>query len=334
MTITSISDLASNLLLRSNSSRLRGDLSRLVGELSSGRVAARETAVDGSFRAVSAIQQSISRLDAFKISATEAAGFAGAVQDSLGAIHDLTSDLSTAFIAAGGAGTITQASALAEEARQDFTFITNKLNTQYAGRSLFAGATTDRAAVIDGADILNAVKTAVSGATTAAGVAAAVDAWFAPGADFDTIAYLGSDKPLASMQVGSDRSVALQVTAADDEFREMLKGATLAVLVNDGPLVGNAAEQMDLARLAGKTLIAGNEALLDLRASVGLVEERIEAASVANASESSAMTTALLAFVTKDEFDGASELRQIESQIEILYTLTARTSALRLTDYL
>lgn len=334
MTISSISDLATNYLLRSHSSRLKGDLANLVEQLSSGKVSARETAASASFQTIAGVQRSIDNLAAYKNAAVEAAGFASATQDSLSSIYSLTQSLATGLVAAGSAGTITEATVLGQEADQDFAFMVNKLNGQYAGRSLFAGASTDTAALADPDEMLAAIRSATSGATTAADVAAAVDAWFSPGGGFDTVGYVGDSQPLAPMQISADRSVSLQTTAADQEIRDILKGVALAALIEDGPLVGNTDEQLALSTLAGETLLAGNDNLVDLQGRIGLVEERIEDAATANASETTAMKTALAEIVTKDAYDGASEVKQLEAQIEILYSLTARTLALRLTDYL
>ena len=46
------------------------------------------------------------------------------------------------------------------------------------------------------------------------------------------------------------------------------------------------------------------------------------------------MDMALSKIVSSDPYDGAARLKEVQTQIEILYTLTVRTSNLSLMNYL
>ena len=87
MPISSVGDLMTSHLLRAHHANLKGDLSRLVAELSSGRVASVEKAVNGDFRGISGLRQSLTGYSAFKTATSEAAGFAAAQQASLESVR-------------------------------------------------------------------------------------------------------------------------------------------------------------------------------------------------------------------------------------------------------
>ena len=335
MSVSGIGDLATNVLFRSQNTRLQKEMEKTVQELASGQVSVRDTALGGSYRAISGIERSLTRLDAYDLAATEAEGMADAVQFALEDVQQKTGDLSIELMSAGGSGSSESTKAVAKGAAQDFETVIARLNTNYAGRTVFGGVSTDIPAIAEAADIMAALETAISGETNAAGVASAIEAWFAPGGEFDTGGYYtGSSQALAPMNVGADRKVSLEITAADDEFRDTLAGMAMAALIDTGPLEGAPEEQLELASYSGEVLLNANQDLLLMRAGVGAVQESIEDARTEATAERNMMDLALNELLSIDPFDRATKLEQVESQITMLYTLTVRSSGLRLTNFM
>ena len=56
--------------------------------------------------------------------------------------------------------------------------------------------------------------------------------------------------------------------------------------------------------------------------------------AIRNAAEASALQIARNGLVAADPYDTATAIQAVQTQIETLYTLTARLSRLSLTDYL
>lgn len=336
MTINSLGDLATNTLLRNHNARLKADMDRLIQEVGSGQVAIRDTSLGGSYRAISGIERSLERLDAYDLAATEAEGFVDSIQSTLQALQESTGALSITLLTASEAGTTAHSKAVATSARQDFEAAVDRLNGAYAGRSLFGGQATDRPPLAASDDILAALETEIasSGATSAQDIATVISGWFAVGGAFDTQGYLGSSQTLAPMSVNSGRSISLTLTAQDQEFRDTLAGIAMAVMMDSPVISGSSEQQNELASMAGNKLINANQDLIVTRAAIGTQQEAIENAKVEARSERSAMDMALSKIVSSDPYDGAARLKEVQTQIEILYTLTVRTSNLSLMNYL
>ncbi len=331
MAVSSIGDLATSTMLRSQNSRLQSEMETLVQELSSGQVSIRDTALGGSYRAISGIETTLKRLDAYELSSTEAEGFSETMQAALGSIQETTGNLSVELLAAGNSGTAASASATVSGAKQDFEAVISWLNTNYAGRTVFGGVATDTPAIASASDILSDLETeiAASGAATVSDVEAVVRDWFATGA-----AYLGSNQALSPMTVGAGQTVEFDFTAQNQEIQDTLSGIALAIMVDSSSVGFSADQQILLAERAGEILLGANQDLLVSRANVGALQETIENAQAEMVSERTSMDLALNELLTADPYDRATRLSQVETQIEILYTLTVRTSNLNLMNFL
>lgn len=336
MAVSSIGDLATSVLFRGHNSRLRAEMETLVQELTSGQVSIRDTALGGSYRAISGLERSLTRLDAYDLASTEAEGFLDVAQSALGAIQESVGQLSIDLLAAGKSGTAAHAQALASGANEDFQAAIARLNVNYAGRSIFGGQATDTPPLADASTILDAISAEItaSGATTAADVAAVVETWFAPGGGYDTVGYLGSAANLAPLSVGQGRTVPFDLTGTNREVRDTLAGTAMAALIGLPVLSTNPEEQIALAEFAGDKLLNANQNLLSLRADVGAGQEAIEVAQAESRSERTALDLAMADLLAIDTYERATQLEQVESEIELLYAITVRTSNLKLANFL
>jgi flagellar hook-associated protein 3 FlgL len=171
--------------------------------------------------------------------------------------------------------------------------------------------------------------------TTSAGVIAAVDAYFDDvGGGFETTGYLGSANKMSDFRVAEGENAKINVKADDPEIRDVLKAMALGALVSKGALVNDLDARSEILREAGERMISADTKLASVRASVGLVEGQIEDASVRNEAETMALEFARSDLLSIDPFETATELQATQTQLETLYTLTARMARLSLADYL
>lgn len=335
MSLLSIGDLASTFQIRRQSTGLKADLTRLGRELSTGVRTDLGAQVSGDFGPISAIERSLSRIAAYRTSNTEAAGLLDATQIALGTVQELGRDLTPGLLTAASSRDPVMIHATAQDARQKFAASVAALNTRTADRTLLAGAATDRPAMASADAIMAALVVEVGAQTTAAGVAAALDAWFdTPGGGFETLAYLGSGADMGPLTIADGETVRISTRADAPALRETLKAQALAGLIAEGVLDTDRDEQASMIATASERMLAADGLITNLRADIGTIEARIEDASVRNAAEASAYEIARVGLIGADPYSTATELEAVYSRIEMLYTVTARIAGLKFTDYM
>lgn len=335
MTSITIGDLANTFLIKRQTSGLKSEMARLASELTTGQKADLGTSLAGDFGPFAGIERSLRAIAAYTTANSEAAGMLTASQLALENVQSIGRDLSTALLTASSSEDVVLIGATAEDARQKFSAVVSTLNTSMADRTLFGGAATDRPALATGEEMLAEIAAATAGETTAAGIVAAVEAWFDDaGGGFETMGYLGSTSDMGPMLIAEDETVSVGVRADGQVIRDTLKGYALMSLIAGGALAGQVTEQADLAAAAATQLLAADGDITDVRARIGAVEARIEDAQARNAAEKSAYELARTELVGADPYQTATELQAVYAQIETLYTVTARIAGLKFTDYM
>jgi flagellar hook-associated protein 3 FlgL len=332
MSMISLGDLAQTFMLRRQNADLKSDLQRLTTELTTGNDADTGRQVGGDYSPLAGIDASLSRLQGYKATTSEAALMTGAMQTVLNTVEGMASSLGPTLLAASNAGP-TQVNLAAGEARQKLDTAVALYNTDLGGRALFAGVATDGNAVIDVDTLLATLDTEILGATTASDVEARITAWFEGPTGYAATGYLGGSA-LASAAVAPGETASLDFTAADPGIRDTLKSLAMAAMLGRGVLSGDPSARADLARRAGENLISSQTSRTNMAARLGTVEGQVEAASVRNSAEASALGIARNGITAIDPYETASRLEATRQQLEMLYTLTARISRLSLVDFL
>ena len=333
MTLSSIGDLARSFTLRNQVTQLKAELERRSQEVTTGRTGDIGRAVRGDFTPLTALDATLARLDAFRSVTTEAALSTQAMQSALASVSDMSGRLGSTLLSVTGPGNPTSVDAVAKDALAQFRSAVAIFNTRVGDRSLFGGTETRSPALAPADTILDAVVAAAASATTAQDVATAVDAWFADPAGYATLAYTGGPA-LDPLSVAQGEAVPLDATAADAGVRETLRGLALAAILDRGILAGNPAQRAELATAAGAILLEAADVRGALAARIGTAEERIANATTRNSAEATALQIARLGIVSADPYDAATALTEAESQLDTLYTVTARLSRLSLANYL
>ncbi|AZB62282.1 flagellar biosynthesis protein FlgL [Cereibacter sphaeroides] len=333
MSAVSLGDLARTFLLRRQNAALKADVQRLSTEVVTGVAADVRQKTGGDLSALQAIDGSLTVLAARASATGEAASIASALQTGLARLDGLASDMSMKLLSVGNNATAMTTDQLGEEAEEAFRTAVATLNTRVGDRSIFAGTRPQQAAVLDADTILTALDTVIAGATTAADVQTAIEAWFDDPSGYSALAYTGGGRP-ASVTIATGETVALEVTADSSAIRDSLKGLALAAMLNRGALSGAPSERVSLGERAGSALLQGQTARVDLGARLGRAEARIHSATISNAAEVTSLQMARKELLGTDEYETATLLKATQAQLETLYNLTARLSQMSLTDYL
>lgn len=333
MTLVSLGDLAQSFLLRRQTTTVKSDIQRLSTELTTGRVTDTAARLAGDMVPLSGIDTSLARLKGFGAVTSEAALFTGAMQTALGTVDTMASGLGASLLAASGSAAPARLTAVAADARQQFETAVSLLNTRFGDRTLFAGVATANPALMDADSMLTAIEGVVAGAVSAADVATALDTWFADPSGFAATAYSGGP-PLGPMAIAPGEKAQLDISAKDPTIAATLKGLAMAALLDRGLFAGEPKARQDLAQRAGLSLTENQTDRAHLMARLGTVQAQIESASVRNGAEMSSLQLARAALTEADPYETALRLQEAESQLEKIFTVTARMSRLNLVDFL
>ncbi len=329
MTMVSLGDLARSLMLQRQTAAANTRLTRLTQEVATGRHADQAAASGGDLGPLAAIEGSLARLGGWQIAARALSARLETVQASLGALDGIADSLSKTLVSAGASGKDDQVDLAARDAAEYLDAAIGILNARAGEQSVFAGTRSDRAPLIDADALLGALLPRVAGETTAAGVQAAIAAWFDDPAGFDALAYRGGPEQPA-IAVGPGQSVALPVTAADPALKSLLAGLAGAALMDRGVLAGDPAGRRDLATASGEALLTNAAERTMLAARIGVAQGRLAQTQTRNTAEETALGIARSGVVGADPYASAAELEATRTQLETLYTLTARLSGLSL----
>lgn len=335
MPLQSIGDMAQSFALRRQSVELNRQMDRLTQELSSGVVSDIPRHLSGNLLELADVERDLRVLDARRDVARIAATDAEVMQTALSRVQATTRDLATTALTAGYTAGDVQLSIVTTEARGVLETITGALNSSVAGRALFAGNTTDTAPMAGADVVLGALKNALTGATDTNDIRSRLDTFFDdPAGGFATMAYKGGTDGLTPRDLGAGESVALDIRGDDPALRAVMKQTALIAILDEPSLGLSQQDRRDLIGTAGETLLGGQDNLTGLRANLGFAEDRIAQAESRISAGLASLSIARNNLLSVDMPSTAVELEQVQSQLEILYTLTARSARLSLVNFL
>jgi flagellar hook-associated protein 3 FlgL len=257
------------------------------------------------------------------------------MQTVFGQIDRLTDQLGTDLLNAANSENPQILDGLVRESAQRFDAVLAALNTKAGDKTLFAGTATDGAAVASADVILSALESAIAGAgaTSSADIDAAVSEWFSDPGGFATIGYLGNDGA-AALSISAEDKVSLGITAADPALRDTLKSLAMLALVDRGMVISDAITGREVVRRAATSLLQNDSDRAALAGGLGYAQARIEQAQIRNEAESSALQLARSDLLAVDPYEAATRMEAAQTQLETLYSVTARLSRLSLVDFL
>lgn len=332
MAMLSVGDLAQSFLMTRQSTALKSELQRLSNEVTTGVAADAARHLGGDFGALAGIDTSLARLAGYKSVTTDLGLFAGGMQAALGLVDSLASDLGQSLLAGATTSPPSRIDALGVEAAQKLESVVSGFNALLGDRSLFAGTATATTPLPNAGALLTTLEGIVASARTADEVDTALTEWFAAPTGF-AVAYRGGP-PMASVSIGPGEAVHIDITAADPAVRDTLKGIAMAALLDRGILADQPSARAAIVKRSGEILSQSQTDRSLLTARLGTFEAQIDRAAQRNSAEASALQIARSDLLSVDGYEAASRLQQTETQLETLYTLTARLSRLNLVNFL
>lgn len=335
MNYGSLSDLGQSMMLRRQGAGLKSTLARLTNELTTGERQDVSSHVRGEFGPLAGLERSLRRLDGFSLGRANLDLRVSGVQTSLGAMQNAISTFGTDLVSATSLEQPDVLDAKLASASSRLNQVASYLNTQVSGEFLFAGVATGEQPLLSGEDILDHVRSIASSASDATDFITQVDAWFSDsGGGFETLAYGGDDTALSGIAISENQEIGFPIKADDETFRSILRNLAVAVTISEGALAITDAEKKDVVAKAGQDLIASEQSLIAMQRDTGVTESLLAEAEIAEGVERGVLESARSKIISADPYETASALEAVQFQIETLYVLTARTSQLRLTDYL
>lgn len=318
-----------------NMQSLRQTLETASRQVATGRADDLATHLNGDLRSFGTLTHKIRMYEALGNSLAENATRYAAAQGALERVSTTVGGTASSLILISDLTDNGSIDVAADLAKRSFLDVVTTLNGTAGGQFLFSGQAHTTAPLAPGTDILAALGTAASTATTSADVVAAVDAWMAasPGG-YGDLAYLGSASLgpgfLSAAGVSSD----FPVTADHAAIRDVISGLALGALAANGLLAGDPGEQANLLRTSAERLMTAQSGLLASRSAIGSHQEAIENNQAEIETTSSALKKSQADMVAIDPYEAATSLEATRQQLETLFAMTARLSGLSLTGYL
>ncbi|MEP1767133.1 MAG: flagellin [Sulfitobacter sp.] len=334
MNISSLGDLARSFSMQSRTTEIKADIQRLTEELSTGQVADVRSATSGKTAYVIDLESSLKKLDGYDLAVSEAGQFAEGLQTVLTRIGDLTSSFRDTLITSNSSALDTASSTITRAANDTLEDVIGAMNTNYGGRTLLAGIASDTQPIVSSDDILTALTAEITGAGTVDDIILAAENWFNDPAGFVSIGYQGSDTSLSPIALSDSDNAVFDLRGDDPIFLDTLKNLALAAIASDTGLGLSDAEQSELFEKTTNKVIAAQDAVIDAQTLIGFTESRIETISVRQSAERTSLQIARNDILSSDPYVAATELEQVQFQLQSLYTITSRMSQLSLVNYL
>lgn len=334
MPLTSIGDLASSLMLRSRSNQIKQTIATLSEELATGRTHDVHARVGGNYSYIADLEAGILRMEAYAISATETGLRATGMQASLSRANDIATSLSSTFIAASpitGSQTGVHGPAIAQGNLEE---LFNGFNSSVAGSYIFSGTETKSASLASSDQLLDELRTVLTGLTDVGDIFTAAENWFNDPAGFDATIYTGGQNTSTPIQIGDAEQVNLTLRADSPEIKAVIQEVAIAALVDDPSIGLDQASQAELLRLSGERLLSVSNDLTGVQADLGYTEARIEDSLARTSSSRTSLEYAKGSLIAADPYETAVRLEEAQFQLESLYAVTVRNSSLSLVNFL
>jgi len=334
MIYNSYGDLTTHSFLRNRNAELKLDLATLSQEVSTGKKSNLTAELGGDFSYLADIENNLNRIESQTVATNETKLFALSIQDNLTRVQDSTQKMRDDVFSISATMTVTDASRFAAEAERQLDVAISAFNGWAGGRSLFAGTATGTSPLNSTETLMTELISEVSGLTTADDVIQAVKDWFNDPAGFDTAMYKGSTTNISAVEVGDGQKVSLDLRADDPDLKSALQSFAILALVDEAVLGFDGATQKDLARKAGVELSDSTDRLINVQADIGFMEAQLERVSTRNQASKTSLALAFNEIVLADQYEVSSKLKSTETQLEILYTVTARSAQLSLVKHM
>lgn len=247
------------------------------------------------------------------------------VEQTLGGIQDRASGLQTQMLTSLGLGDLYGQSVVARDAKAALDDALSSLNVRHGSRFLFAGDATATQPFLGTDQLLVDIRQIAITATDPANFETLLDDYFnSPTGGWQTTIYQGST-------TSSDPD---GVVATDPALVELISGLAVMAISGSENNIALLRQNPDIVRDGADRVGSGTTAIINLRADIGIIQQRV-AQSIENLdTEETILNGVYNNMVGRDQYDAASELKQLEASLEAAYLLTSRLSNLSLLNFL
>ncbi|SCZ74061.1 flagellar hook-associated protein 3 FlgL [Epibacterium ulvae] len=331
---TSFGDLAHYSFLRTRNASLKSQMTTLSKEVVTGRTTDPTARLGGDLTYLSGVEHTLNKLDSYQTTVSEVRTFANSAQTRMEQIRDIALENRDVILGLPDQINTVNVAGVGQDAREDLDVVIGSLNGNVGGRSIFAGTGTDGPALNDADTLMTALVAEVSALVSSTDIKTAVDNWFNDPAGFDAVMYTGSPDLMAPIEISDHQAVQVSVLATDDAFKSTIKGLALAALTEEAGLSLSDTTSLSLVKMSGAELTSSNDKMIQRQADIGFMESRIESISVRNISEITSLNIAKNKMLEVDPYESQSKLEEVQTQLELLFQVTARSFDLSLQRYI
>ncbi|MEO1329930.1 MAG: hypothetical protein AAFW46_09730 [Pseudomonadota bacterium] len=324
--------LAQTRALQANVTQTKRDLQTAQTEAVTGRAANIADELNGDIAKAQQLQKLIQDSFGYDSSIQFAKSELATAQLSLSNVTDGASTLAVSLKGAVEALDETTIEARSIEAENRLSAAFAQLNSSFGGRYLFSGETVTTPPLGDVSTLITDVNNIIVAGPDSATIIAALDTYFeTPGAGFDAALYNGATDFAPSREISPGRRLGLEATAVDQGIKDVLRGlATIAIADSMTPGADRDAVLQDGA----DALLDGENSVITLQNRIGAIEEQLAIAETSNSAQRFTYEQNFNALLEKDEFEAATLMRNLETQLEASYLTASRIAGLSLVNYL
>jgi len=335
MPIQNVGDMSQHFQSLRQVGQAKSSLNRLSNELATQQKSDVTASLRGATTQLETLEREINRLGGYIRANQEVGQRLSFMQSALSGLDDLRTGTMTEFLSITEQSRDASIQSAARTGEQAFSRITAAFNSRLGDLSLFSGTATDRVPLASAETMLSDIKTATAGLDSADDIISAVDAWFEdPVGGFATIGYLGDTGALIEQKTDANNSITIEARADGDATKNLLKAAALAALA-DQSIVGLSKETRgNLVATSGQMMLGAGDDLTDMRGSLGANEATISEAYITLSAQLTAFEINRNELTVADPFETATRLQDVQQQLEMQYTVTARLSQLSLVNFL
>lgn len=335
MTINSIPDLLSFQLRSRTTASLKAQLETVTQEAVTGRHSDLTKASNGRVGDIHLLSKALANVELENrintLTSTRIDLLTKGIQGARAAINGVD----TRAIVALSSNNATAITTVANEAETNLHNVIDALNVKHGARNLLSGANTDTEAFVSADTLLDDIRQIVSTSGSPVDIDAALDTYFDdPAGGFNTRIYQGSVSGGTNVRLGDGNQIQVDIRGNNEGIKAALRGLSVLAVSTSSGLDLESDTFSEVFSSGASQTSAGSTQLINIEAEIGIQAESIEKIKTRNAAETISLTNAYQALVSRDQFEAATELKSLETQLESSYILTSRLSNLSLVNFL
>ncbi|MEM9705818.1 MAG: hypothetical protein AAF850_07045 [Pseudomonadota bacterium] len=326
-------DILSSTRLGRSINLLRRDADVAREEFVTSRVQDITKATNGDVGSVHLLTKSLADNQATQRNLTLAQNRTAFTQDVLSNLSSEAARIGTEVIAANGIDADFTLQTLSTDAAATLRTIFANLNANFSERAVFGGDRTDRPPLADPETLLTDVRAILTAGPDKATIDAALDTYFNdPAGGFQTTIYQGGENDAPAVEIAPGVRIDVSVRADAQPIKDLIRSFAVIAERDNVNVPGDEATEI-LSEAASGALNADKD-LVQVRASIGVNEQRIADSQGRFETEETLLQNLLNDRTLRDQFEAANQLQLLETQIEASYLITSRLANLTLANFL